>query len=90
MTKQWKSNGPEQALLDKMFEDGTIEDWETPAVVQARDPIFKQFSERVFTNHFRGAKLAAGSSGNAMGNSFDFLGYVTIILQPQIHFSPPK
>lgn len=89
MTKQWKSNGPEQELLERMFDDGCIEEWETPAQVQSRDPIFKPFSERVFANHFRSTKLKM-VYGTATGNSFDFLDYVKRILRLKIDFSPPK
>lgn len=64
MTKQWKSNGPEQELLQKMFDDGAIEEWETAAIVQGRQAIFKTFSERVFASHFRSTKLALGYGGN--------------------------
>lgn len=81
MTKQWKSTGPEQDLLERMFNEGSIEDWETPVIVQAKDPIFKPFSERVFTNHFRTTKSKMGYSNS---NSFDFLDYVNGILQPII------
>ena len=90
MPKQWKSNGPEQELLEKMFEDDSIEDWETPATVQARYPIFKPFSERVFANHFRNTKLKRRYGDNVTGKSFNFLDYVTRILQPIIHCSPPN
>ncbi len=84
MTKQWKSTGPEQELLERMFDEGSIEDWETPAGVQARDPLFKPFSERVFNNHFRTTKAKLGYGGNATGNSFNFFDYVNGILQPMV------
>lgn len=76
MPKQWKSNGPEQELLERMFEDGSIEDWETPAHVQGTNPLFKPFTERVFANHFRDTKLKMGYG--ATDNSFDFFGYVNM------------
>ncbi|KAJ6647812.1 hypothetical protein Bhyg_03035 [Pseudolycoriella hygida] len=65
IVKQWKSDGPEQQLLEKMFDDGSIQDWETPSSVQASHPMFKPFSERVFANHFRATKSKMGYDYNA-------------------------
>ncbi|KAJ6649125.1 hypothetical protein Bhyg_04358, partial [Pseudolycoriella hygida] len=65
MTKQWRWNGPEQEVLEKMFDEDSIEDWETPATVQSRSPLFKPFSEKVFARHFRNTKLKKGFSPDA-------------------------
>lgn len=72
MVKQWKTDGPEQDLLERMFEEGSIEDWETAVSVQARDPTFKVFSERVFSNHFRQTKTKMGYDVKNNSNSFHF------------------
>ncbi|KAJ6642171.1 hypothetical protein Bhyg_07118, partial [Pseudolycoriella hygida] len=47
-----------------MFEEGSIEEWEIPVVVQSREPRFHPFSERVFASHFRRTKSKMGY-GNA-------------------------
>ncbi|KAJ6639387.1 DNA-binding protein Ets97D, partial [Pseudolycoriella hygida] len=57
----WKKDGPEQELLERMFDEGSIEDWETSDVVQSKVPQFKLFSERVFAKHFRETKRKLGS-----------------------------
>lgn len=83
MAKQWKATGPKQEQLERMFDEGSIEEWETPASVQPRYPIFKAFSERVFANNFRITKLKFGY--NNSGNTIDFVGYVSKILKRKIY-----
>ncbi|KAJ6639794.1 hypothetical protein Bhyg_12541, partial [Pseudolycoriella hygida] len=77
MVKQWKKDGPEQELLERMFDEGSIEDWETSDVVQSKVPQFKLFSERVFAKHFRETKLGSypGASQIETQNSIPELGH---------------
>lgn len=73
--KQWKVNPPgeEQITLEAMFEEGGIADYETAATVQARNELFKPFSDRVFASHFNKtrAKFGYGIAGNFKENRFE-------------------
>lgn len=65
MVKQWKENPPgfEQLALTDMFENGSITDCDTAELVQANNPIFKDYSARVFLTHFRKTKAKVGGFG---------------------------
>lgn len=68
MSKQWKESppGPEQLALESMFENDSIEEYDTPGTVQRRTPMFQPFSERVFSTHFRKTKAKLGGYGNCI------------------------
>lgn len=72
MVKQWKEYppGPEQLALVDMFEKGEIKDYDTSDTAQAKNPLFKDFSERVFLTHFRKTKARLGGFGNLYDYSF--------------------
>ena len=76
--KQWKENPPgdEQIALDAMFDNGDIEDHETAATIQARVPMFKPFSSRVFTVHFNKTRAKFGYCGNLNEKSFKKIEFV--------------
>lgn len=58
-TKVWKERppGPEQLLLNEMFEDGLIA---TPEAVRTSKEMFQDFTPRVFASHFRKTKARYG------------------------------
>lgn len=58
--KIWRESGPEQKELEKLFRNKTIDDMDTPSVVRSKYPIFREFSLRVFSNHFRQTKAKLG------------------------------
>lgn len=68
---RWQENppGPEQIELEDKFNQGLIEDWETPESIRDKSETFKTFSERVFATHFRKTKARLGG----YGNSYDFV-----------------
>lgn len=54
--KQWKENGPEQRELEKLFQLNIIDAVDTPKNIRMKYPLFSQFSNTVFANHFRKTK----------------------------------
>lgn len=58
----WKESppGPEQIELDRLFADGEIDDLHTPNNVRLANPIFLDFTPRVFGLHFRKTKAKFG------------------------------
>lgn len=54
----WRSNppGPEQIELNRLFQDGDILDTDTANSVRITYPMFRDFSQRVFTYHFKKTK----------------------------------
>lgn len=75
MSTQWKENPPGEAqlLLNEMFDDGAIENHETAASVQARAPLFKKFSDRVFAVHFNKTRAKLGYGGNLNKNGLKYV-----------------
>lgn len=62
--RQWKSTGEEQKLLEQLFRERLIEECDTAVNVQRKYPEFKDFSQRVFSSHFRLTKAKFGGYGN--------------------------
>lgn len=56
MPKIWKSNGPEQAHLESLFESGEVNGNMRTKEVQQNYDIFKGFSDPVFRQHFNKTK----------------------------------
>lgn len=54
----WRSNppGPEQIELNRLFRDGDILDTDTAHSVRNMYPMFRDFSSRVFSYHFKKTK----------------------------------
>lgn len=67
VNKIWKLKppGPEQLLLDEMFENESITAGATPESVRQSSELFKQFTPRVFAAHYRKAKARLGDYGMA-------------------------
>lgn len=61
-TKVWKEKppGPEQLLLNEMFEDGSISANSTPESARKSNKLFENFTPRVFAAHFRKTKARYG------------------------------
>ncbi|KAJ6633970.1 hypothetical protein Bhyg_02713 [Pseudolycoriella hygida] len=61
-SKVWKKKppGPEQLLLDEMFENGSITAAATAESVRQSTEVFKQFSAKVFAVHFRKTRARLG------------------------------
>lgn len=64
-TKVWKEKppGPEQLLLNEMFEDGSISPTAIPESVRKSNKIFENFTPKVFAAHFRKTKARYGEFG---------------------------
>lgn len=60
--KIWKERppGPEQLLLEEMFENGSIAVYAMPESVRQSHNLFKSFSPRIFAAHFRKTKARLG------------------------------
>lgn len=69
---QWRERpaGPEQLLLESMFEDGTIDVYCTPESVRNMRMEFREFSPRVFASHFRKTKAKFGGFGKMNYSNF--------------------
>lgn len=65
VNKIWKANppGPEQLLLDEMFENGSISAFATAESVRKSSDMFKEFTPKVFAAHFRKTKARLGEFG---------------------------
>lgn len=63
--KIWKERppGPEQILLEEMFENGSITAAATAESVRQSSNLFKMFSPKVFAVHFRKTKAKLGEFG---------------------------
>lgn len=63
--KQWKEfpPGPEQLQLERMFTQNLIDCDKTPCAVQKTNPMFMEFSPKVFAAHFRKTKSKLGLYG---------------------------
>lgn len=65
-SKQWKETppGPQQKELDRLFKTKVIDESDTPNKVRLSNPLFMEFSTRVFAAHFRKSKAKHGYFGN--------------------------
>lgn len=70
VVKQWKESGPEQRELEKLIKNKTIDDTDSPSEVRQNNPIFREFSQRVFNAHFRKTKAKLGYFGEFILNNF--------------------
>lgn len=52
MGKTWRSEGPEQKALEKLFADKIVNGTMKPSVVQRSNELFNGFSASVFRNHW--------------------------------------
>lgn len=66
VTKMWKVSppGPEQKELNRLFEEKTIDPWDTPNKIRLRFPMFQAFQTKTFALHFRKTKAKYGLNGN--------------------------
>lgn len=73
--KVWKEKppGPEQCLLDEMFESGSITEVATPDSVRQSTPMFRAFSAKVFATHFRKTKARLGEFVGMVSLKFNLL-----------------
>lgn len=60
LTRVWKATGPEQMALDHLFESGRISEIDSPAIIRKMNPLFEQFSPKIFAVHFRKTKAKLG------------------------------
>lgn len=60
--KQWKETppGPEQKELERLFKAKLIKPEDTIQDVRNSNPLFKQFSSRIFSAHFRKTRAKLG------------------------------
>lgn len=64
MAKTWKSDGPEQKYLERLFREKQISYIMRPGFIQKKYPIFNGFSAPVFRKHFSQAKQFFDENGN--------------------------
>lgn len=63
MSRQWKETGPEQKILEELFESDEITEFDTAETVHNRYSTFHPFNDRVFNTHFRKTKAKKGGYG---------------------------